>query len=73
MAIEIERKFLIEYPNIAELESNPNCKRVEIIQTYLNSENGDEIRVRQRGENGNYIYFKTIKKNVAFFRTSLGK
>ena len=61
---EIERKFLIEYPNVRELEKNPNCKKVEIIQTYLNSENGDEIRVRQRGENGNYIYFKTIKKKV---------
>lgn len=61
---EIERKFLIEYPDVRELEKNPNCKKVEIIQTYLNSENGDEIRVRQRGENGNYIYFKTIKKKV---------
>lgn len=61
---EIERKFLIEYPDITKLENNPNCKRIEIIQTYLNSENGDEIRVRQRGENGNYIYFKTIKKKV---------
>lgn len=61
---ETERKFLTEYPNIAELENNPNCKRIEIIQTYLNSENGEEIRVRQRGENGNYIYFKTIKKKV---------
>ena len=47
---EIERKFLIEYPDIEALEKNPNCKKVEIIQTYLNSGNGDEIRVRQRGE-----------------------
>lgn len=61
---EIERKFLIEYPNITELEKNPNCKSVEIIQTYLNSENGEETRVRQRGENGNYIYFKTTKKKI---------
>ena len=61
---EIERKFLIEYPDIKVLEKNPNCKKVEIIQTYLNADNGDEIRVRQRGEDGNYIYFKTIKKKV---------
>lgn len=60
---EIERKFLIEYPNIQALEKNPNCRCVEIIQTYLNSVD-DEIRVRQRGENGNYIYFKTIKKKI---------
>ena len=62
---EIERKFLIEYPDVSKLENNPNCKKVEIIQTYLNAENGDEIRVRQRGENGNYIYFKTVKRKVS--------
>lgn len=61
---EIERKFLIEYPDIRLLETIPNCRKVEIIQTYLHSENGEEIRVRQRGENGNYIYFQTIKKKV---------
>lgn len=61
---EIERKFLIEYPDIRLLETIPNCRKVEIIQTYLHSENGEKIRVRQRGENGNYIYFQTIKKKV---------
>lgn len=61
---EIERKFLIEYPDFKWLNSNPSCHKIEIIQTYLNSTNDDEIRVRQRGENGNYIYFKTIKKKV---------
>lgn len=61
---EIERKFLIEYPDIQILEKNPNCKRVEIIQTYLNSKDDEEVRVRQRGENGHYIYFKTTKKKV---------
>ena len=61
---EIERKFLIEYPDVKALESNPNCKRVEIIQTYLTSPEGEETRVRQRGENGNFIYFKTTQKKV---------
>lgn len=61
---EIERKFLIEYPDIAWLESNPQCHKVEIIQTYLKSD-ADEIRVRQRGENGNYIYYKTVKKKIS--------
>jgi len=59
---EIERKFLIEYPNIAWL--NKNCKKLEIIQTYLNSNDDEEIRVRQRGINGNYIYTQTIKKTI---------
>lgn len=62
---EIERKYLIEYPDIAWLESNPTCQRIEIIQTYLNSSNGDEVRVRQRGADGNYIYFQTIKRKVS--------
>ena len=62
---EIERKFLIEYPDVHWLESMPNCQRIEIIQTYLTSENGDEIRVRQRGMDGHYIYFQTTKRKVS--------
>lgn len=62
---EIERKFLIHYPKIDLLEQNPNCQKVEIIQTYLKSDTNDEIRVRQRGQNGSYTYTKTTKKTVS--------
>ncbi len=62
---EIERKYLIEYPDTNWLESLPNCKRIEIIQTYLHAYNDDEVRVRQRGAEGSYIYFKTIKRKVS--------
>lgn len=62
---EIERKYLIEYPDIKWLEGNPACQRIEIIQTYLNSESDEEVRVRQRGVDGHYIYFQTIKKRVS--------
>ena len=62
---EIKRKYLIRYPDIAWLESIPNCRKVEISQTYLNSAPGDEIRVRQRGEAGSFIYTKTTKKRVS--------
>ena len=41
-----------------------NCEKVEIIQTYLLSEDDEEVRIRQRGKNGNYIYYKTIKKTI---------
>lgn len=61
---EIERKFLVEMPNIKLLEKNYNAKKLDIIQTYLKSTNGDEIRVRQRGQDGNYIYFMTTKKSI---------
>jgi CYTH domain-containing protein/thymidylate kinase len=62
---EIERKYLIEYPNIKELENMANCEKIEIIQTYLLSDNGDEVRIRQRGKDGNYIYYKTIKRKIS--------
>ena len=62
---EIERKFLIEYPDLSWLESLPNCRRVEIIQTYLKAPEGEESRVRQRGSNGSYVYYQTIKRKVS--------
>lgn len=62
---EIERKFLIEYPDVSWLENNPACQRIEIIQTYLNSANGDEVRVRQRGADGSYSFFQTTKRRVS--------
>ena len=58
---EIEKKYLIEYPDVEMLESIQNCEKVEIIQTYLNSSEGEERRIRQRGSKGNYIYFETCK------------
>ena len=61
---EIERKFLIEYPDLEELEKLPNCSRGEIIQTYLMASDGSEARVRQRGADGNYIYTHTAKRKM---------
>ena len=63
--LETERKFLIEYPDIAALEKLPACRRVEIIQTYLTAPEGQEIRVRQRGENGSYVYYQTTKRPLS--------
>ncbi len=63
--LEIERKFLIEYPDIAWLNSVENCQQIEIIQTYLKSDDDAEVRVRQRGVAGEYVYFKTIKRKIS--------
>ena len=63
--LEIERKFLIRYPDLAALEAKPNCEKVEIIQTYLQSRNGTEVRVRQRGRDGKYMYYRTEKSRVS--------
>lgn len=62
---EIEKKFLIEYPNLDQLEKLPNCSKVEIIQTYLKSNGKTEARVRQRGQNGYYTYTKTVKTKIS--------
>lgn len=63
--LEIERKFLIEYPDISSLESNPCCRKSEIVQTYLNSGENEEIRVRMRTENGASTYTKTVKRKIS--------
>ena len=63
--LEIERKFLIKYPNLKKLESLPNCSKVDITQTYLKSDNDVERRIRARGIDGNYIYYLTEKKNIS--------
>lgn len=62
---EIERKFLIYYPNIKELENMPNCTKVDISQTYLKSNDDIERRVRARGINGDYLYYLTEKRKVS--------
>lgn len=59
--LETERKFLIEYPDIAALTNDPNCKKLEITQTYLPSESEVERRVRSRGYNGSDLYYYTEK------------
>ena len=66
--LEIERKFLIPYPDLAALERLPNCRRVEIVQTYLQSEEGVQRRVRQRGCDGHYIYTLTEKRHLTPMR-----
>ena len=62
----IERKYLIKLPNLKLLETMPNCKKVNIIQTYLISSPDEELRIRQRGNQGSYIYTLTKKKHFIF-------
>ena len=58
---EIERKFLIEMPDLEYLESLPNCSKVQIVQTYLKSNDNTEVRVRQRGGADGFSYYMTKK------------
>ena len=54
---------IVSDADVRELARRPNCQTVEILQAYLKSEiPGETIRIRQRGKNGNYVYFKTRKQ-----------
>ncbi len=60
--LEIERKFLIAYPDTALLEAQPGCSKTEIAQTYLTpAPDGAERRVRKRGAGGVYTCTCTEK------------
>jgi CYTH domain-containing protein len=62
---EIERKYLIQYPDIKKLESMSNCSKVNITKTYLKCEDGKERRIRARGNDGEYIYYLTEKTQIS--------
>ena len=63
--METKRKYLIARPDPAVLGRRPNCRHVEITQAYLRSDiPGETIRIRQRGCEGSYVYFKTRKRTV---------
>ncbi len=63
--MEVERKYLIEYPDLAWLESQPNCCRVECVQTYLKPTEEYELSVRKRGIDGSYVYYETNRRKKA--------
>ena len=64
--MEIERRYLIKMPDLQLLEDLPNCSRVDMMQTYLRRQpDGTEVRVRQRGQNGNFICYRTEKRRLS--------
>lgn len=64
MNFEIERKFLIKYPNEELLKTIPRSNKTEIFQTYLLYKGGN-LRVRKRGVGKTFTYTKTLKKDVS--------
>lgn len=59
---EIERKFLIEYPDIDFLSKIYDVDSTEIVQTYLSGDSSS--RIRKRGRDGNYVYTMTVKQSI---------
>ena len=61
---EIERKFLVEMPDLEALAALPGFRRVEIEQAYLPTTNDEKLRVRKWVENGQAIYYKTRRRRL---------
>ncbi len=68
LPLEIERKYLIEMPNIDWILQNQKCDVAKITQTYLGkSSDGYGNRVRKMEINGETKYYHTAKKSVKGF------
>ena len=59
LPLEIERKYLISYPDLYWLEHYPDRRKIEMVQTYLISGKGEAHRVRQCTENGEVTWYRT--------------
>ena len=63
--MEVERRYLIEYPDTGWLKAQPHCEAVDILQAYLRLDPEEETRLRRRGADGNYIFFETVKRDLS--------
>lgn len=61
--LEIERKFLIKYPDLDKLKSMPNCCAVDITQVYLNIPDAN-VRIRKRTVDGFCTCIRTEKSKI---------
>ena len=63
--IEIEHKYLIEYPDRNELLAMPGADSAIIAQTYLKSEKGTTERVRRWRQGDSTRYYHTVKRRIS--------
>ena len=61
---EIEKKFIIRYPDTEFLKKLPGCEYTDIEQIYLLNENGFSERIRKRGRDSEFLYYHTLKKHI---------
>ena len=62
--LEIERKFLIEYPDLSIIKSLKMSRKSPITQAYLSTTEEGNFRVRKRGVGENAVYIKTVKIKI---------
>lgn len=63
--LEIERKFLIEYPDLELLGSIKTCRKTPITQAYLTTPDEGYFRIRKRGSGDRAVYIKTVKIKIS--------
>ena len=62
---EIERKYLIRYPDVRTLKAQKGVQQWEIVQIYLTvSGPGETRRIRQVVSGGEIKYYKTFKRRL---------
>ena len=62
--LEIERRFLIEYPDVEALRQMPDYRVKHISQTYLKSDGdfvGGRIRKIVEGDRTSYVYTYKVR------------
>lgn len=60
----LERKYLIEFPDLDFLRGLPDCKEFKIIQIYLESDDDQEIIMQKKIFNGSCSFTKIIKRQT---------
>ncbi len=63
--LEIERKFLIEFPDLEKLKEKYICETVDIKQIYITLPNGENSRIRTRGNGDDAVYIMTTKRKIS--------
>ena len=66
--IEYQRKFLIRYPDLDWLNSNPFARRVEVSEHYTFRQGDQEMRLRRCGTDGHYTYYQTSRRTFSGLR-----
>ena len=62
--LEIERKYLIEYPDMSWIENYPGMEKAELTQIYYSTENEKRDRVRCWKTADKEQYFLTKKQRI---------
>lgn len=64
IGLEIERKYIIEFPDIKTLSEQEEYSKSEIVQIYISSADGETHRIRRRSFRDREEYTETQKRRI---------